>query len=98
MSMYKGMFEACTVTVSSTGEPLVPYFNMDKMKTYINDYLKTNLSKYCKNYTVTYKFVGAKNYIACKSECRRMKITLTAKINSFYSYSKEQYFSIQEGS
>ncbi len=97
MSIYKGMFEACTITVNNNGEPTSPYFNMDKMETYINEYFKTYLSKYCKDYQVSYMYIGGTNTLICASECRTILITLKAKINMFYDYDKTEIFTIQDG-
>ena len=97
MSIYKGMFEACAVTVDENGEPVNPYYNMDKMDNYINTYFKTNLSKYTKDYTVTYRYIGGTNTFICRSECRNITITLKAKINAFYDYEKTEMFSIKDG-
>ena len=97
MSIYKGMFEACTVSVDNQGEPIKPYYNSFEMRVYIDTYFKKNLSKYVKNYTVTYGFVTDNDKIACKKECRRVKIRLTANINTFYRYDKTQIFTIADG-
>ena len=97
MSIYKGMFEACTITIDESGEPTNPYFNMDKMEKYINDYFKTNLSKYSKNYTVNYTYIGGDNTFICQSECRIIMINLKAKINMFYDYNKTEIFTIKDG-
>ena len=97
MSIYKGMLEACAITVDPNGEPVTPYFNMEKMDYYIDDYFKTNLSKYAKNYTVTYSYIGGTNTFICKSECRTILINLKAKINMFYDYDKSESFTIRDG-
>ena len=97
MSVYKGMFEACTVTINDNGEPVAPYFNMEKMKNYINDYFKVNLEKYTKEYTVSYIYIGGANTFICTKECRNIEITLKAKINTFFNYEKTEYFFIKDG-
>ena len=97
MSVYKGMFEACAVTVDENGEPTNPYYNMDKMDNYINNYFKTNLSKYSKNYTVNYLYTGGASSFICRSECKTIQITLNAKINMFFDYKKTEIFTIQDG-
>ena len=96
MSIYKGMFEACTVSVDSNGEPIKPYYDQSEMNNYIESYFKTNLSKYSKNYTVKYIYLNDNNQV-CKFNCRRISIQLTAPINIFYSYDKTQVFSIMDG-
>lgn len=97
MSMYKGMLEASTITVGSNGESIEPYFDIGQMRYYVEFYLKNNLSKYTKNYKVTYSFINKTNMFTCRSECRRVRIRLTANINSFYKYDKTQTFLIVDG-
>lgn len=97
MSIYKGMFEACTVTINDNGEPIKPYFNMNKMANYIDEYFKVNLSKYCKDYKVSYFYIGGTNTFICSSECRMIEIDLKAKINLFFDYKKAEIFTIQDG-
>ena len=97
MSIYKGMFEACTLTVDTNGEPITPYFNMDKMKNYFDNYFKVNLEKYTKDYKVSYTYIGGTNSFICRSECRTLEITLKAKINTFFNYEKTQIYTIRDG-
>ena len=97
MSVYKGMFEACAVTVDSNGNPILPYYNMDKMSDYINNYFKANLSKYVKDYKVTYLYLGNEELLFCLENCRKIRISLDAKINTFFHYEKSEVFTIQDG-
>ena len=96
MSIYKGMFEACAVSVDRNGEPIDPYYNPTEMKNYIDSYFKENLSKYTKSYNVAYKYLSDDDSV-CKIECRKVEIRLTAKINTFYEYDKRQVFTIVDG-
>ena len=97
MSVYKGMFEACLISVDSSGEPIVPYYNMTEMNAFVNNYLKTNLSKYTTNYTVNVRYLRPTGTTICRNECRRVRIRLVAEINSFYSYDKTQIFKVVDG-
>ena len=97
MSLYRGMFEACTLTINDAGEPIDPYYDMTKVRNYINDYFKANLSKYTTNYKVSLIYLGGTTSFICRSECRILEITLTAEINPLYSYSKSEIFTIQDG-
>lgn len=97
MSVYKGMFEACTLTIDDNGEPIKPYFDMNKMEDYINNYFKVNLSKYTKNYSVSYMYIGGTNTFICSSECRSIQIDLRAKINMFFDYRNAEIFAIKDG-
>lgn len=96
MSMYKGLLEACTVTVDNYGDPIKPYFDT-LMTTYHVLQFKNNISKYTKDYSLTYKFLTDNDKIVCKKECRRLRVTLTAKINGFYNYNNTQTFAIMDG-
>ena len=96
MSIYRGMFEACAVTVDLDGEPSSPYYSKDEMDTYIDEYFKDNLSKYVSSYTVEYSFLNADGNI-CSLNCNRIQIHLTADINTFYKYDKTQTFLIVDG-
>ena len=93
---YKGVFEACSISVDANGEPIVPYYNMTELKNYITDYFEKNLSKYTTDYEVNVKYLTNRNTMCIKS-CRRMKLTLNAKINTFYSYSNSEIFIIKNG-
>jgi len=97
MSIYKGMFESCVITVDNNGDPITPYFDSAQIKFLVDNYLKDNLSKYSKDYSVSYKFLSSNNSLLCKKNCRRIKITLTAKINSFYKYDNSQTFAVADG-
>lgn len=97
MSIYKGMFEACTITIDDNGEPTIPYFNMDKMDLYINDYFKSNLSKYTKDYKVNYSYLGGEGTFLCRKNCRTIQIKLEANINTFFRYKNNEIFTIADG-
>lgn len=97
MSIYKGMFEACTITINDNGEPVTPYYNMEKMQNYIDNYFKTNLSKYTKDYKVMTFYFGGTSTFVCTSQCKSIQISLKAKINLFYDYNKTVIYTIKEG-
>ena len=97
MSIYKGMLEACTLTINSSGEPVVPYYNMPKVKVYIEDYFEINLSKYTNNYDVSYEYLNASGTSTCTSMCRKVRINLDATINYFYHYQNSEIFTIKDG-
>ena len=91
------MFEACTITIDSSGEPILPYYNMDKVRTYIDDYFKVNLSRYTNNYVVSYEYLNASGTNVCTSQCRKIRINLDATINYFYHYENSEVFAIKDG-
>lgn len=82
------------ITVGSNGEPVVPYYDKNILKEYVNDYLDKNISKYTNNYEITYTFFNKGNDLLCFSNCQKVGITLKAQINYFYNYEKTQCFSI----
>ena len=96
MSLYKGMFETCTITINKNGEPIVPYFNQLEMSLFLKGYFSENLSKYTKSYKYTYKFLTDSGAF-CLDQCRRVQIRLQADINTFYKYDKVQTFAVVDG-
>ena len=95
MSIYKGMLEASVLTISDDGEPVVPYYNKVRFEEYVDSYLKQNISKYLKEYTVNTKYYSDDLYTVCESSCRKVSINLKANINVFYKYDKTQIFVIR---
>ena len=96
MSLYKGMFEACSVTVGTNGEPVMPYYNMIEMRSYLDGYFKDNLDRYVKNYSYTYRFLTPDN-TRCTNQCQKVEIKLTANINFLYKYDRTETFTIVDG-
>lgn len=96
MSLYKGMFEACSVTVGTNGEPVMPYYNMIEMRSYLDGYFKDNLERYVKDYSYTYRFLTPDN-TRCTNQCRKVEIKLTANINFLYKYDRTETFTIVDG-
>lgn len=96
MSIYRGMFEACSATVGYDGNPSFPYYDANKMNSYLDEYFTQNLARYVKEYSYTYDFLN-ENASICVNYCGKVQIHLTANINSFYKYDKTQIFSIVDG-
>ena len=97
MSIYKGMLEASILTISNKGEPIYPYFNEERLEAYVDDYLKENISRYTTRYSVSTQLLMS-NGDYCDSICRKVEITLSAKIYTFYHYNKTQTFVIGSAS
>ena len=57
MNSYKGMYEACVVTVGNDGEPIKPYFEQNLLESYVADYLEPNISKYVTDYDLHLLFI-----------------------------------------
>lgn len=97
MSMYRGIFEASTVSVSESGNPIFPYYEKTLLKTYIANYLDDNLPKYVSDYKYDCTFFDRNSSNVCTSNiCRDVRVSLTAKINEFYTYEKTQTFSVYQ--
>lgn len=95
MSIYKGMLEASVLTISDNGEPVVPYYNKVTLEKYVDDYLKENISRYTKEYTVNTKYFNDDSYTICESNCHKVSINLKTTINAFYKYDKTQTFVVR---
>ena len=65
MSIYKGMIEASVVTINDQGEPIIPYYSQTTLNSYVDDYLKTNISKYVKEYTLNTLYLEDNLYNVC---------------------------------
>lgn len=96
MSIYKGMLEACLITINNSGEPIFPYFNETQIDDYVVNYLDRNISKYSRDYDVNTKYLvkDSPNNI-CTSKCTVIEISLNAKINAFLDYQKDQTFIVR---
>lgn len=91
LSIFKGMVEASVYTVDTSGESTVPYYNKNKLEGYVDDFLKHNIEKYTKNYTVDLKYLDSTQ---ASDESRVVSINLKAKINVFFDYDKTLTFSV----
>lgn len=94
LSIYKGMLEACVLTVNDSGEPVKPYYNETKVNEYVISYLDKNISRYAKDYTLTTTYYDENFTKASTKYSRGISINLKAKINFFTTYDKEQRFSV----
>ena len=92
------MLEASVLTISNDGEPVVPYYNRVAFYTYVKDYLKSNIEKYTKEYTVDFSYLKDDSNELCFSNCHSVRLDLKAKINLFYKYEKSQTFVVRSAS
>lgn len=92
LSIYKGMLEASVVTIDGDGEPVFPYYDRRLIKDYVEDYLEENVSKYTKDYDVKFYLWEKERDNLCHLQCSKIRIILTAKVNHFIDYKKEQVF------
>ena len=96
MSIYKGMLEASVLTIDDGGEPVEPYYNKTRLEQYVHDYLDKNISRYTTDYTITTKYYVKDSDKVCTSFCRKVKVSLKAKINLLFDYEKSQTFTIRD--
>lgn len=92
MSIYKGMLEASVITVDENGESTLPYYDEHAIDTYVNEYLKREISNYVTNYDVNISYINKDTNEVCLKACHALNITLDADINYFYKYHKTQTF------
>lgn len=98
LSMYRGVFESSLITVGEDGEPIYPYFSESILKAHIDDYLKENVTHYVKNYLVDINFLDMEsNGVCLEDHCSKVKVTLNADINLFFTYSKSLEFKVKKG-
>jgi len=94
-NMYRGMFEACIVTIDSSGNDQNPYFNQKLLKSYVVQYFDSSIKKYSSNYKATLYYTnGSSNDICNTANCNGVKINLDAPINSLFHYQKTRSFYI----
>ena len=98
MSTYKGMYEACAITVGNDGQPIYPYYDKDLLKKHVEEYVDKNVRKFAPSYDLSIKFytLGGTNECSEDDLARTVKIRLKAKVNYLFTFNKEQMFSIQE--
>lgn len=95
MSIYKGMLEASIITINDDGEPMIPYFNKETINYYVDSYLENNIKKYAKNYTLNIEYLDKFTDDFCTENCRKIKLNLHTRINTFFTYDKDQSFVIK---
>ncbi len=89
------MLEACVLTINDKGEPIKPYYNKEKVESYVVTYLKKNISRYATDYLLETKYYDENFTKETTSFIRGISIKLKAKVNVMYNYEKEQRFYIQ---
>lgn len=95
MSIYKGMLEASLLTIDTNGSPVMPYYNKETLNNYVCEYLDHNISRYATDYQISTQFYERDSDSICDTYCRKVVISLKAKINLFYDYEKSQTFTVR---
>lgn len=94
LSIYKGMLEACVLTVDEDGEPVKPYYSHEKIDEYVVNYLNESIKRYSNSYSLTTEYYDENFKEKTDTYSRGIAINLKAKIYSYRTYEKEQRFSI----
>ena len=97
LNMHRSILEVCVVTVGNDGEDINPYFNEPILEKYIVTYLKDNVSKYTTDYqaSIVYFDNNTKD-INTNHHADGVRISLNAKINTFYHYKHAREFTINQ--
>lgn len=94
-NMYKGMFEACVITIGNDGNDLSPYFDKNLLKTYVIEYFDSSVKRYSPNYKASLFFLNSPDEVLCTNiDCNKVTINLDAPINSFFHFQKSRSFFI----
>ena len=76
--MFRGVLEVAVATIDKSGNTN-PYFNEEILEDYVDSYLKKNLTRYTKHYTVNYYYFYKDSGAVCiNHECDGFKISLKA--------------------
>ena len=93
--MYKGLLEASTSYVDSNGFYRSPYFDKDKLKNYVINYMDENLKSQVDHYTVSIYYFDRGDETMCLDEhCESVRITLKADINYLFHFEKAKEYHI----
>ena len=98
MSSFKGVYEASVVTVGKTGEPIYPYYDRTVFTKCVQTFIEENVSKYTTDYElkITFYLQDGITESNINNYARSAKVTLNAKINYLFNYSKTQQFTIKD--
>ena len=88
------MLEACVLTINTSGEPVKPYYDHQKIDDYVIAYLDKNIKRYSKEYTITTNYYNETFTKVSSNYSRGVEICLKAKIFNFREYEKTQRFYI----
>ena len=95
LNMHRSILEISVVTIGDDGEDVKPYFNEPQLEKYVIDYLKDNVGKYSTDYkTSIIYFDVSTNAVNTNHRADRVRISLSSKINVFYTYKHSREFRI----
>ena len=89
--LYRGAFDSSVISLSSTGEKIYPYFELNELHSQLDRYFERNLKPYCRYYT--YEINGSK-YMS-EFGPSKVVLDLSVKIDDFSSLNKSAVFEIR---
>lgn len=94
----KGPLEASCLTLDNSANEVMPYFYREFLEQNVELYFAENLPRYTRDYTTAYYYFNdADDHSYCTSKyCRGVKISLRAKINSFFEYKNAKEFYVKK--
>lgn len=95
LNMHRSILEISVVTIGDDGEDVKPYFNEVQLENYVVDYLKDNVGKYTSDYKASIIYFDVStNAVNTNHHADGVRISLTSKINFFYTYKHTREFRI----
>ncbi len=95
LNMHRSILEISVVTIGDDGEDVKPYFNEPQLEKYVIDYLKDNVGKYTTDYKASIIYFDVStNAVNTNHHADGVRISLTSKINMFYTYKHSREFRI----
>ena len=95
LNMHRSVLEISVVTVGEDGEDTKPYFNETVLEEYVTNYLKDNVGRYSTDYQAKIIYFDAEtNAINTNHHANGVRISLSSKINFFYTYQRARSFTI----
>ncbi len=94
----KGPLEMSCLTLDNSATEVAPYFYRDFLEENVELYFAMNLPRYTKEYTTAYYYFNdEEDRSYCTSKyCRGVKISLKAKINTFFEYENAKEFYVKK--
>lgn len=95
LNMHKSLVETSIMTIGENGNDIDPYFNETLLESYLTTYLNQNVAKYATQYKATLMYFDAKTkQMNTNHRANGVKISLYAKVNTFFTYQHARSFSI----
>ena len=93
----RSVLEVSVVTIDESGDDTRPYFNEEVLEEYVSNYLKDNIGKYSTNYQSKILYFDTETrQINTNHHANGVRISISTKINMFYTYQKSREFTIDE--